>query len=173
MDLASARDLLVATTKARCRGAVPALVRALGDVRARPFVADALGGLGDERARAPLLTLLADEPYVTTRPREAAALLALGAHEWFEGADAGPVLEVEVDWPADPERDRVAVLVSDGQAEVTARADGVEAAVRAGEGTVRLFELPAMGPRGTRNVRIEVRASTGRVVAIWRLRRPT
>jgi hypothetical protein len=78
LDLAHARELLAATAKARCRAAVPSLLRALGDVRARPYVAEALGRIGDDRARAPLRALLATEPYVTTRPYEARALLALG-----------------------------------------------------------------------------------------------
>lgn len=78
LDLAHAQELLAATGKARCRAAVPPLLRALADVRARPYVAEALGRIGDDRARAPLKALLATEPYVTTRPYEARALLALG-----------------------------------------------------------------------------------------------
>jgi arylsulfatase A-like enzyme len=78
LDLAHAQELLTATGKARCRAAVPSLIRALADVRARPYVAEALGRIGDGRARAPLKALLAAEPYVTTRPYEARALLALG-----------------------------------------------------------------------------------------------
>jgi HEAT repeat protein len=78
LDLAHARELLAATGKARCRAAVPFLLRALADVRARPYVAEALGRIGDDRARVPLKALLATEPYVTTRPYEARALLALG-----------------------------------------------------------------------------------------------
>src|SRR6202044_706644 len=82
LDLAGVQELLRATTQARCRAAVPVLLRALEDVRARPYMADALGTLGDDRARAPLLALLESEPYVTTRPHEARALLALGARDW-------------------------------------------------------------------------------------------
>jgi arylsulfatase A-like enzyme len=78
MDLLHARELLEATGKARCRTAVDGLLRALADVRARPFVADALGAVGDKRAAAPLLSALAVEPYVTTRPHEVRALVALG-----------------------------------------------------------------------------------------------
>jgi HEAT repeat protein len=78
IDLPHAQELLDATARARCRSAVPPLLRALDDVRARPFVADALGALGDPRARGPLRALLASEPYVTTRPHEEAALHALG-----------------------------------------------------------------------------------------------
>ncbi|MGD0527884.1 MAG: sulfatase-like hydrolase/transferase, partial [Polyangiaceae bacterium] len=54
LELPAAEELLAATTRPRCRSAVPALVRALEDVRVRPYVADALGVLGDDRARAPL-----------------------------------------------------------------------------------------------------------------------
>jgi hypothetical protein len=78
LDLSHAQELLAATGKARCRAAVPSLLLALADVRARPYVAEALGRIGDDRARAPLKALLATEPYVTTRPYEARALLALG-----------------------------------------------------------------------------------------------
>jgi HEAT repeat protein len=56
---------------------VPALIRTLEDVRARPFVADALGALGDPRARARLTELAAAEPNVVSRAHELAALRAL------------------------------------------------------------------------------------------------
>ena len=78
IDLPHAEELLSATAYAHCKSAVSALIRALKDVRARPHVADTLSALGDNRACAPLLTLLADEPYVTTRPHETHALQALG-----------------------------------------------------------------------------------------------
>jgi arylsulfatase A-like enzyme len=91
MDLLHARELLEATGKARCRAAVDGLLRALADVRARPFVADALGAVGDKRAAAPLLAALAVEQYVTTRPHEVRALLALGVRPPEEAdRDAGP-----------------------------------------------------------------------------------
>jgi hypothetical protein len=78
LDLLHARQLLDATAKGHCRTAVGALVRALGDVRARPFVADALGSLGDARARTPLSDLVSHESNVTNRQHEVAALRALG-----------------------------------------------------------------------------------------------
>ncbi|HEX7667303.1 MAG TPA: hypothetical protein VF407_22380, partial [Polyangiaceae bacterium] len=59
--------------------AVPALITTLDDVRLRPYVADALGAIGDARAKDPLLEHLTVERYVTTRPHEAKALAALGA----------------------------------------------------------------------------------------------
>ena len=78
IDLLHARQLLDATVKAHCRGAVGALIRALGDVRARQYVADALGALGDPRARSALSTLVRDESNVTSRQHEVSALRALG-----------------------------------------------------------------------------------------------
>ena len=59
----------------------PALVGLLDDVRLRGYVADALGKLGDPSAKAPLLAHFAVERYVGVRPREANALVALGAGE--------------------------------------------------------------------------------------------
>ena len=61
---------------------VPALARGLSDVRARPYIADVLGTLGDDRAREPLLGVFASEANVTSRAHEARALLGLGARSW-------------------------------------------------------------------------------------------
>ncbi len=78
-DFTRARELLAALAKVHATQAVPSLVLALRDVRLRPFVADALGAIGSPMARAPLLSALTEERYVTARPHEARALLALGA----------------------------------------------------------------------------------------------
>jgi arylsulfatase A-like enzyme len=162
VDLAQAESMLVATSKPRCRGAVGALVRALDDVRARPYVADALGSIGDDRARAPLLALLAAEPYVTTRPHEARALLALGVHDW-----TAPTPEPEVHVTLGPLRSsaaRLLVLVSDAAARLDVLVDGAEARRTTTEGEVRSFELPTpVAPRP----RLDVKASSGGVVALW------
>jgi hypothetical protein len=160
MDLVHVEELLDATRKARCTSAVPALVSALEDVRARPYVADVLGGLGDPRARAPLLAALAAETQVTTRPHEARALLALGAQTkaWSPGT---PAASVTVAVPRGPVR--LLALVSDPGAALEGSADG-KARVPAGEGAVRLLEL---GPDHGPNVRVELRVSTGDLVAIW------
>jgi hypothetical protein len=80
IDLLHARQLLDATVKGHCRGAVGALIRALGDVRARPYVADALGALGDARARAALSQLLGTESNITSRQHEVSALRAIGGN---------------------------------------------------------------------------------------------
>jgi hypothetical protein len=157
LDLTHAQELLGATVKARCRASVPALLRALQDVRARPYVADALGAIGDDRARAPLLAMLASEPYVTTRPHEAAALLALGARKLdaAEGHVRAPVAH----GPA-----RLVVYLSDASADLAAQADGHPLAPAAVDGPVRVLALPdAHGP----SVRLDVVPSAGHVLGLW------
>src|SRR5262249_30892873 len=52
-----------------------------------PTIADALGAVRDDSARAPLLELFAHERYETALPHEARALVALGA-----GPDLLPLL---------------------------------------------------------------------------------
>lgn len=79
MSYVRALDVLAALGKIKDVQAVPALVASLDDVRLRPFIADALGRIGDPKAKAPLLARLENERYVTTRPHEARALVALGA----------------------------------------------------------------------------------------------
>jgi hypothetical protein len=175
IDLASAEERLAATAKARCRGAVPALLRVLGDVRARPYVADALGQIGDDRARGALLAKLADEPYVSTRPHEARALLALGVHDWM-----GSAPEQDVAIRASADRSRLIVLLSDASASATASADG-RALEPSGSGepsgglteglteaSVRAFDRPT-GDAGSagRPVQWTVHTSTGGIVAVW------
>jgi hypothetical protein len=166
LELPAAQELLGATTRARCRGAVPALLRALQDVRLRPYVADALGALGDDRARAPLRSLLATEPYVTTRPHEARALLALGAREWAPAADApAPVADVHASLASSPGPLRVAVLLSDAGAVLAGEADGrpLREAARS-EGEVRWLEGGAAG--GVRTT-LDLHASSGGVLGVW------
>jgi arylsulfatase A-like enzyme len=170
MELAQARELLAAIARARCRAAVPALLRALPDVRARPYVADALGALGDDRARAPLLAALGSEPYVTTRPREARALLALGVHDWSSPEPAGEV-HASLAVPAGPAR--LVVLVSDPHAELAVSADGDGGSTAAAPlegggdtgGELRVVELESS--RQSRRMRLDLHASAGGVVAVW------
>jgi arylsulfatase A-like enzyme len=160
MDLVHVEELLEATRKARCTSAVPALVNALEDVRARPYVADALGALGDARARAPLLAVFARETQVTTRPHEAHALLALGAptKAWPPGTSAA---RGTVALPKGPVR--LLALVSDPDASLEGSVDG-KPCVPAGEGSVRLVEL---GPNHGPAARLELQVSAGDVVAVW------
>jgi arylsulfatase A-like enzyme len=174
LELAQARELLAAVARARCRSAVPALVRALADVRARPYVADALGALGDDRARGPLLAALAAEPYVTTRPREARALLALGVHDWSAPAPVGDV-HAAIAVPAGAAR--LVVLLSDPHAELAVAAEG--AADAGGEGRegggdtgaeVRVVELEP-SPQSHR-LHLDLHASAGGVVALWVIPEP-
>jgi hypothetical protein len=165
IDLSAAQERLAATAKARCRNAVPALLHVLGDVRARPFVADALGQLGDDRARAPLLAMLADEPYVSTRPHEARALLALGSHDWTA---PDPAAEVSTTVTARAERSRLLVLLSDSTAVVTASADGIALEPRGVDGSVRALDVPRPGAGSAAHpVHLVVRASAGGIAAVW------
>ncbi|MGH7283695.1 MAG: sulfatase-like hydrolase/transferase [Polyangiaceae bacterium] len=78
LEYVRALDVLAALAKIKATDAVPALVATLDDVRLRPFIADTLGKIGDAKAKAPLLERFKLERFVTTRPREAAALVELG-----------------------------------------------------------------------------------------------
>lgn len=80
-DFVDAREILRALTRLRSKKAVPALVRRLTDVRLRPEAAEALGAIGMESARAPLLAAFEQERYLHARRPEALALLSLGAAE--------------------------------------------------------------------------------------------
>jgi hypothetical protein len=157
-------ELLVATTQAKCRSAVPALLAALVDVRARPYVADALGALGDERARGPMKAQLAAEPYVTTRPHEARALMALGWHDWAATTPGGSSeVHAGVVSPGGPVR--IVALVSDAGATLEASEGGRPLAGN-GTGTgeiVRVFDAPD----SPRKLRLDLRASSGGVIALW------
>jgi Sulfatase len=166
LDLQRTEELLAATARARCRGAVPDLITALEDVRARPYVADALGALGDDRARAPLLRLLAEEPYVTTRPHEARALLGLGARDW---AAPGRVVDVSVTSP--PDKTRLVVLLSDPAAALTVSFDGAPVAASAGDddGAVRALDLPRSPRVASTRVHLGLTASSGDIEALWLL----
>jgi arylsulfatase A-like enzyme len=175
LELARAQELLSATTRARCRPALPALVRALGDVRARPFVADTLGALADKRdsrdepARRALLSAFAEERYVTTLPHEARALLALGVHDW---AATGEADEPEATFTIAPRTAsaRLLVLVSDAGAALASDVTGSSAVPSttrspvAGDGEVRSLELRTVP--GTRCV-IHIRVSKGGILAAW------
>ncbi len=164
IDLPHTREWLSATAKARCHAAVPALLRALEDVRARPYVADALGALLDDRARGPLLGMLAVEPYLTTRPREARALLALGVHDW---SSAEPAAEVHTRLAAPSGPSRLVVLLSDAYADLTVQAEGVTegAAAHEADGEVRIVELEPHGRN--RRLSFDLRTSTGGIIALW------
>ena len=160
LGLPQAQELLGATARAQCHEAVPSLLAALGDVRARPLVADALGDLGDDRARSPLLARLSNEPYVTTRPHEARALLALGVRDWSSNP---PSPEVHAVLRAPPGRVRAIVLLSEADASLGAAGAAVADGGAGGEGVRELDIGPSEGGR----VHLDLRASTGGVVALW------
>ncbi len=82
VEYVRATEIVAALARLRERSAVPALVRSLDDVRLRPFVADALGEIGDSSAGAALATTLASEAQVTSRAHEARALARLGGASW-------------------------------------------------------------------------------------------
>jgi arylsulfatase A-like enzyme len=165
LDLPHARELLAATARAACPGAVPGLIASLKDVRARPYVADTLGAIGDDRARAPLLALLGSEPYVTTRPHEAEALLALAIHAGTAnpGVPAPvPMLRTMRKAPRGPAR--VVVLLSDPAATLEVSADGNPLPPAPVDGPVRSMTLPpGHGPVVT----LVLRPSAGSIRGIW------
>ncbi|HEY1691067.1 MAG TPA: sulfatase-like hydrolase/transferase [Polyangiaceae bacterium] len=175
IELPAAEDLLAATARARCRSAVPSLLAALADVRARPYVADALGALGDDRARGPLRELLASEPYVTTRPREARALLALRAADWVPAAASAPPADAAATLAASAGPSRLVVMLSDPSAAVAARMDGDPVTAWAPDGAgqaIRIADVPGppgqdAGARLQPRARVEVHASSGGVAAFW------
>lgn len=78
-ELDEARALLTAFVRLRSKAAVVPIVRSLDDVRLRPHLVEALGELGDGRAKEPLLRAFASERYLHLRPLEAKALVKLGA----------------------------------------------------------------------------------------------
>jgi hypothetical protein len=165
LDLPHARELLAATARAACPGAVPGLIASLKDVRARPYVADTLGAIGDEKARAPLLALLGSEPYVTTRSHEAEALLAIAIHDGT--ANAGippPVPSLRTLRKAPKGPARVVVLLSDATASLDVSSDGNPLPPAPVDGPVRTFQLP---PGHGSGVMLLLRPSTGSIRGIW------
>jgi hypothetical protein len=129
--------VLLALSRIRDAQAVPDLVDSLPFVPLRPFIADTLGAIGDVRARAPLLALFAEEHYETARPREARALLALGARR-----DLQPLLERFAGLP-EPMLDAIAVA---REAKLLDPASGGVSVEYAGVELVARVALPAKAP---------------------------
>ncbi len=143
LDLPHTRELLSATAKSACPGAVPGLIAALKDVRARPYVADALGAIGDERAKGPLLAALANEKYVTTRQHEAEALLAIAVHAGQANPGVPPpVPQLRTLRKAPRGAANLVVLLSDPSATLEAAADSKPLPPAPVDGPVRIFPLP-------------------------------
>ncbi len=163
--LADAEQLVAATGKAHCRSAVPSLLRALDDVRIRPLVADALGEIGDERARARLLALFQTEPYVTARPHEARALLALGTRAWAAAEGPAPALDTTLSSPtAAVSTLKLLVLLSDANAALDVRID--DAPLQPAPTGTEVRAIDFASPRSGR-LRLRLRTSSGGVVALW------
>jgi len=78
-DLDEARDYFRAFEVLKSKEFVSVLVPMLEDVRLRPYAFGTLAVIGDKSVRAQLLATFATERYVTSRAREANALIALGA----------------------------------------------------------------------------------------------
>jgi arylsulfatase A-like enzyme len=77
-----AREVLAALGQIRAKDAAPALIHSLDDVRLRPYVAEALGAIGQPLARGPLAERWANERYQNARQAIGEALVRLGAkHE--------------------------------------------------------------------------------------------
>jgi arylsulfatase A-like enzyme len=74
-----ARELLSAMARIKAKAAVPLLVRSLDDIRLRPYVAGALGAIGQRSARIPLAERFAAERHQNTRTALVEALVRLGA----------------------------------------------------------------------------------------------
>jgi len=81
LELDRAREIVALLARHRVRSAVPTLVAKLSDLRLRPYVAEALGAIGDASAREPLLAAFAIERYRPTRAKLSEALLATGAKD--------------------------------------------------------------------------------------------
>jgi arylsulfatase A-like enzyme len=79
LDVQTAKELLEAMARVHDVSAVPGLIDSLEYVPLRPWIADALGAIGDLRARRPLLSALVGEQHVGARSHEARALITLGA----------------------------------------------------------------------------------------------
>ena len=84
LDVEAAKELLAAMARVRDTAAVPGLVASLEFVPLRPWVADALGAIGDDRANGPLLAAFEEERYVNARSPEVSALLRLGVRSGLQ-----------------------------------------------------------------------------------------
>ena len=163
LDLARVQELLAATAQARCRAAVPALLRALDDVRARPYVADALGSpgrrpgpgaaAGSARRRA-LRHDATPRGARPARPRRSAT-----------GPRPSRRREVHVALEGAPGPLRVLVLLSDAGATLDGEADGAALSSPHVDGEVRSVRRGS--PRAGPSVRLDLRASRGGIVALW------
>jgi arylsulfatase A-like enzyme len=82
-DFQRSRELLDVFAALRTKDVVVPLMQSLSDVRLRPYIAQALGKIGDEAAGSALLNALNEERMQSTRVALASALVSL---------DAGPAL---------------------------------------------------------------------------------
>ncbi|WP_156865097.1 sulfatase-like hydrolase/transferase [Pajaroellobacter abortibovis] len=78
LDTKEAEELSKVFAVLHLKMAVPLLIRALEEVRWRPFIAEALGEIKDQQAAQPLLEIFSKEEYTRARLSEAKALIQLG-----------------------------------------------------------------------------------------------
>ncbi len=163
-----ALDLLGAFAKIRSRDAVWPLVKSLGDVRLRPHIARTLAAIGDDTARGPLVSALADERYQNARIALAESLVALGAQEEL----ARPLtrfLGVPDPLPGGlglAERADILKLIGGPEAK------GLKALREQGDAGVALRVVVAKSGSNGTGVRIVVRADGGRAGGQIRVGRP-
>jgi len=144
LDLEESKERLAAMANIRWADAVPALLDSFSFVPLRPFLADALGAIGEAKARAPLLEQFGRERYETARSHEAKALLALGARSALRGPLAhfaglpDPMLDaVEI------AREAKLLVPSSGGVSLESAVPDLVAFVRVSSGPVRLLVLAA------------------------------
>ena len=169
IDFERQKELLSAIGKVHARGAVPSLAASLEDVRLRPYVADTLGAIGDPAARAPLLAALGREPYVTTRPHEARALVALGATGWASASPV-PTVEATLATPKKGEPARLVVLSAAAGASCAASVDGAPLVTRDGATDVHVFAIAPDAMTSAKAV-VHVDDPAG-IQAIWLIAHP-
>jgi hypothetical protein len=168
-----ATEILAALGHIHARNAVPILARSFDDVRLRPFIADALGEIGDSTARPALLAALAAETQVTARTHEARALLRLGGASW-SGTARLPRVGVTLPVPAGANRARTAgdarlrlvVLVAGEDSSSKVAVDGISLGAAEEAGSAPAFDFARSSKASSISVAVDDEAG---VVALFLL----
>jgi arylsulfatase A-like enzyme len=159
-----ATEILAALGKIRDRAAAPALVASLDDVRLRPFVADALGAIGESAAVEPLAATLASETQVTSMAHEARALVALGGAPWTSTSPSGH-MDARIAVPRGATRLRLVVLGASPSA-CAASVDGTTLA------STDVCEAHAFDFDAPSRTRVRVTVDGSPTIAVFLLRAP-
>lgn len=165
-----ALEVVTALGRIKAKDAVPALTRALPDVRLRPHLADALSRIGESSARPWLLEAFTKERYLPHRPALARALVSLGV-----GAEMAPALARFMGAP-DPPPDALAFAEKGGFVKYVGGPDDDDLPSLRRRGpadrVVHLVVPPRPG-RGDNALRLLVRARTpGKVEGTLRVGKP-